>query len=677
IEITLDNQNLKINLIENPIIENIIFTGVKNKGIIKRLEESTALKSRMSFNEAALNNDINLINNFLKVSGYYFAKIKPIVTENNALNSVSLEFNIDLGEKAKIKNIAFIGNKKIKDKKLLEIIATEEHKFWKFVSNKVYLNQSIIDLDKRLLENYYKNLGYYNVSINNTFAELDSEGFFKLTYNIDAGEKFFFNNFKLELPDDYNLNDFNELENIFSKLKNKVYSINDLNMILNEIEKITSLELYDFIDAEILEDVVENNRINFTFNIKSSEIFYVEKINIFGNFQTIEEVLRNKLLVDEGDPLNNLLFNKSIDNLKALRIFKNVNATIKDGSNPNLKIIDINVEEQPTGEISLAAGIGTSGGSIGGGIIEKNFLGKGINLNTNIELTEDSVKGRFIYSKPNFAYTDNTLFTSLEATTADFLTQYGYKASKNSISIGTEFEQYQNLFYAPSLELSFEDIETNSTASQQLNKQEGSYTDLNFNYSLNYDLRDSKYQPKSGNQTSFFQELPIFSDNNEISNTFIFTQYKTLSQSSEMIGRGSFYFKSVNSTDGSDVRISKRAFLPQNRLRGFERGKVGPIDNNDYIGGNYLTALNFSTNIPEIFPTIENLDFSYFVDIANVWGVDYSDNINDSNKIRSSTGIGLDLLTPVGPLSFSLATPITKKSTDKTETFRFNLGTTF
>ena len=144
-----------------------------------------------------------------------------------------------------------------------------------------------------------------------------------------------------------------------------------------------------------------------------------------------------------------------------------------------------------------------------------------------------------------------------------------------------------------------------------------------------------------------------------------------------MVGKASFYFKSVNSFNDKDVRISKRAFVPYHRLRGFEKGKIGPIENSDYIGGNYIYTVNLSTNLPQILTTVENLDFSYFIDAANVWGVDYDSTINDSNKIRSSTGFGMDILTPVGPLSLSYSIPITKESTDKTENFRFNIGTTF
>jgi outer membrane protein insertion porin family len=144
-----------------------------------------------------------------------------------------------------------------------------------------------------------------------------------------------------------------------------------------------------------------------------------------------------------------------------------------------------------------------------------------------------------------------------------------------------------------------------------------------------------------------------------------------------MIGKVSFYSKAVNSMSGKDVRISKRAYIPSNKLRGFESGKVGPIDNSDFIGGNYVTTLNLSTTLPQILPSFENTDFSFFIDAANIWGVDHSSTAKEHNTIRSSVGVGVDFLTPVGPLSFSLSQPISKASSDKTETFRFNLGTSF
>jgi outer membrane protein insertion porin family len=677
VKLSFDNGLLKIVLIENPIIEDIEVIGIRNKSFLENIYENMVLKNRMSFSKEQLNEDLTRIKNTLKANGYYFAKIDSSINENDQLNSVRLKIDIDKGEKARIKEIVFIGDKKIKDKKLLEVIASEEHKFWKFVSNKVYLNESLINLDKRLLKNYYLNQGFYKVEILNSFAELRDENSFKIVFNVNSGEKYSFNDFSLSLPEDYDENDFKKVKKIFKKLKDKKYSINSINQILDEIDNIASSRLYDFIDARVEEKIVDKNKINFNFTVEDSNKYYVERINILGNFQTIEEVIRNRLIVDEGDPYNKLLFNKSIDKLKSSGLFKIVDSKINPGSESSLKIIDLIVEEQPTGEISLGAGVGTGGSTIGGGITEKNFLGKGINLNTNLEISESTVKGQFIYSKPNFAYTDNTLFASVKSIIDDNLDDFGYKNTNTGFSVGTSYEQYENLFFSPELDLSFENLETNSSASTNLKKQKGNYEDLYFNYGLDYDLRNSSYKSSAGNKTSFYQQLPMYSDNNEITNTFNFTQYKTLNKSSNLIGKASLYFKAVNSLDGSDVRISKRAQIPYSKLRGFEKGKIGPVENNDYIGGNYVSALNLSTNLPGLFQTVENMDFSYFVDIGNVWGVDYDSSLDASDTIRSSTGIALDLITPVGPLSFSLTQPITKKSTDKTESFRFNLGTTF
>ncbi len=677
VEISYTNKKLFIKVLENPIIEEMEIIGIKNKTFLEFITKKMKLSERSSFNDFDLKNDLRTINEILKINGYYFSDVNVSFDKNTDLNSLKLKIEIDLGEKAKVKNISFIGNKVFKDKKLVEVIATEEHKFWKFVSKNVYLNKSLIDLDKRLLTNYYKNRGYYEVRILDNYVELDKKNLsFNLVYNIDAGSKFTINELSLTLPDDYEKQDFNNILKTFEDNKNEVYSLEFINQILDDIENIASSKSYDFIDLKVVEKKIDNNKLNFDFVISDSKKFYIEKIDISGNYTTIEEVIRNRLIIDEGDPLNNLLFNKSINEIRSLGFFKSVKSKIADGSNENLKIVDIIVEEQPTGEISIAAGVGTNGLQSGGQLNEKNFLGKGINLNTELQLTEESVKGQIVYSRPNFAYTDNTLFTSLRSINNDYFSLYGYETKEIGLSIGTSYEQFENIFFSPEIDLTLEELATNNNASANIKKQAGDYTDLYFNYGLTTDLRDSSFNPKKGHLINFEQGLPVLSDNNEISNTFIYTKYKELNKNSEMVGRASLFMQAKNTIDSSDVRISKRAVVPYNRLRGFEKGKVGPVDNDDYIGGNYVSTLNLSTNLPGVLPTVENLDFNYFIDVANIWGVDYDSSL-DKSKIRSSTGIGLNMLTPIGPLSFSISQPITKASSDKTETFRFNLGTTF
>ena len=670
-----DNQILYLNVEENPIIENLQIEGIKKQSLVEFLKDKMQLSEMKSFDQQLLSSDLDLINNILKTNGYYFTKISSSKSLNEELNTIDLKINIELGEKAKIKKIIFLGEKIFKDKRLKEVIASGEHKFWKFISRNVYINEELINLDKRLLTTYFKNNGYYNVKIENSFVEFDKNSNFNLIFNITPGKKYYFNDFKLKLPSNYDPDLFKSIVKKFPKFKGKKYSLLKVTELLDDIDKIALTKQYEFINASLTERI-KDDKIDFEINISESEKFYIEKININGNFNTLEEVVRNNLIVDEGDPFNEILFNRSINDIQSLGIFKKVETNIQKGSKDSFKIIDLNVEERPTGEISLTAGFGTAGETIGAGIRENNFLGKGVNLDTNFEITADSLKGKFVYAKPNFNYSDNTLFTSLESSTSDFLSQSGYKTSKLGFSLGTRFEQFQNVFLRPELDFLVEDLETSSKASNTIKKQEGSYTDLYFNYSINQDLRDKKFRTEDGYITTFAQELPIISDNSEFSNAFDISKYKKLSSRSDMVGKVSFFAKTITGLS-DDVRVSKRLHIPSYKLRGFEKGKVGPVDNNDFVGGNHITTLNMSATLPNIFEGLDNLDVGVFFDAANIWGIDYDSSLDDKSTIRSSTGVALNLMTPIGPLSFSFANALTKASSDKTESFRFNLGTQF
>ena len=675
INLSFENQTLFLKVEENPIIEKLEITGIKKQSLVEFIKGKLQLAEMKSFDQNLLSSDINLIYNILKTNGYYFAKISSSKNVDETLNTLNLKIDVELGEKAKIKKIVFLGEKIFKEKRLKEVIVSQEHKFWKFISRNVYINEELINLDKRLLTNYFKNNGYFNVKIENSFVEFDKDSNFNLIFNITPGKKYFFNNFSLNLPSNYDAKLFKNITKKFSKLKGDTYSLLKVNDFLDDINDIALSRQYEFINASI-DETIKGDRIDFDINISESDKFYVEKINVIGNYNTLEEVVRNNLIIDEGDPFNEILFNKSVNNIQSLGIFKKVKTDIKDGSNNSFKEIDINVEERPTGEISVTAGFGTTGETIGAGIKENNFLGKGIKLNTNFEITSESIKGQFIYAKPNFNYSDNTLFTSLKSSTSDFLTDSGYKTSEIGFSLGTKFEQFQNIFLSPEIDFLIEDLETTSDASNILKKQEGSYTDLYFNYSINQDLRDKKFRTENGYVTTFSQELPLVSDNSELSNAFEITNYRKLSSTSDMVGKVSFFGKTITGLK-DDVRISKRLTVPSYKLRGFQRGKVGPVDNNDYVGGNHVSSLNLSATLPTLVQGLDNLDVGVFFDAANVWGVDYDSSIDDKSTVRSSAGVALNLMTPIGPLSFSFANALSKASSDKTETFRFNLGTQF
>ena len=186
---------------------------------------------------------------------------------------------------------------------------------------------------------------------------------------------------------------------------------------------------------------------------------------------------------------------------------------------------------------------------------------------------------------------------------------------------------------------------------------------------------NQNFQPSSGSKSSFYQTIPIYSEDFSFTNTFNYAKYFSPNENAIISIR--FLGQAINSLSGDDVRISKRVYLPGKRLKGFEYGKIGPKDGADFIGGNYASAINFATTLPGLFSELENIDFSLFFDAGNVWGVDYNSALENNSKIRSSTGLAVDWLTPIGPLSFSFSQPITKASSDITENFRFDIGTTF
>ena len=673
VSVSLRDDTLIIEVIENPLIEKISFEGIKSTNIKRKISENLNLKSRSSYNKFLLKKDKEKIQSNLKELGYYFSKIDIFVNKFEG-NKVEVVFKIDLGSKSKIKKISFIGDKIFKDKKLKSIIISEEYKFWKFISGKKYLNENIIKIDERLLKNFYLNKGYYNVEINSSFAKAGYDSSFELIFNIKSNKKLFFNNLTLELPNDFNRENYSSINYLFKDLKGKPYSINKIEKILNEIDKISVSEQYESIKASVVE-TIDNEKLNLSFLILESDKKFIQKINIFGNNITREDVIRNQFEIDEGDPFNNILINKTINNIKNLNFFKSVNKEVVDSDNSKSKIININVEEKATGEISAGAGVGTSGGTISFGVKENNYLGKGISVLANASINKESMKGILSVDNPNYNNSDKSIYFTAQAIETDRLTISGYKTNKTGLSIGTKFE-YQNDFYLGIGNSNFyETIDTDSTASERQKTQKGNYWDSALNLNFDYDKRNQKFQTTEGFRSRYFIDIPLVSETYALSNTFNFTKYSELYE--DNVSALSIYLRSANSINNKEIKLSERIFLPSDKLRGFVRGKVGPKDGEDYIGGNYAASLNFSSTVPQILENSENIDFLFFIDVANVWGVDYFKGDDESNEIRSSLGIGIDWLTPIGPLSFTLAEPISKSNSDATESFRFNLGTTF
>ena len=671
VEIDLENENIIIKVIENPIIQTVNINGINENNIYDIIKDVTLKIEKYPFVENTINEQVKLLKNILKSFGYYFVELETKIFLNDN-NTIDLTYNFNLGEIAKIKKINFIGNKIFSDSTLRNIIISEEAKFWKFITKNKFLDQNRINTDVLRLKNFYKNRGFFDVNVKSTTAIITNENNFELIFNVNSGDKYYFNEIKIEDNQNIDIEAFEKFKDTFDKLKGDKYSQKIIDNLVDELNEFTLRNDFIFINTNFQQTIIDDNKINITFTFDDLEKQYVERINILGNFITDEKVIRNLLIVDEGDPYNEILFDKSIQNIKAQNIFKSVKFKSNNYDNNN-KIIDIEVEEKATGEIFAGAGTGTSGSSLTAGIKENNYLGLGIKLDTNFEITDDTLKGKFSVINPNYNNSDKSIKTSIESSTNDFMSSSGYKTSRAGLTVGTEFEQMNDLFINIELSNFYEDLETSSTATSIVKKQEGNYIENLISYTINYNKLDQNFQPSDGFINGFSQTFPLYSDDLSIENRFTSAGYHSINDN--IILSANFYLKTINSLE-DNVRISKRVYVPGRRLRGFESGKIGPKDGSQYIGGNYASSLNLNSTIPNILFENENVDLNFFIDFANVWEVDYNSSL-DSNKIRSATGLAVNWFSAIGPLTFSYAIPLSEEETDITEKFRFQIGTSF
>ena len=673
VSVKFENDIILIDVEEAPLIKDIKISGIKAEKFKKIIRESLILKPRGSFNNFYLSEEKKIIEFKLRSAGYYFSKIDPYI-EILDDNMVSIDYRIDLGEKSKIGKISFIGNKVFKDNRLRSIIVSEEYKFWKFISGKKFLKEELIELDKRLLKNFYLNKGYYNIEINASFAKLINKNEFELIFNINANKKIYFGDMKVILPDDFNEENYRDLKRLLADLKDEPYSLYSVDKILNKIDLITTSDEFKSSNAYAQEKII-SDKLNIDFVVEQGKTFYIERINILGNNVTREDVIRNQLEIDEGDPYNEILANKSENNLKNLNFFKSVKSTIVNGKNQNSKIINYELVEKPTGELTAGAGVGTDGGSFFFGVKENNYLGKGVAVDADITFSTDSIKGNYSITNPNFNNSDKSVFFNIKAEETDKLRDFGYKTNKTGFALGTSFEYLKDFNLGLSTSSFIEKMETDSSASARQKKQAGNYFDTFIKFNFDHDKRNQKFKTSDGFRSIYNINVPIISDTNTLTNKY---NYKIFNEFYENnITSFSISLASSNSITDDDVKLSERLFIPSRRLRGFETGKVGPKDGNDFIGGNYSATFNAQSNIPGIFQNFQNLDAVMFFDAGSLWGVDYDSSLDDGGKLRSSIGIGVDWFTVIGPLNFTLSEVITKEENDIKEAFRFNLGTTF
>jgi outer membrane protein insertion porin family len=675
VKISFNQDVLTINVSENPIVNFFYINGVKDSDL-DQVNKIITLKENSIFSSSKLKKDIEATREFLNASGYYQASITPevIKIDNNQINLI---INIDKKEISKIKNIYFIGNKYFSNSQLLDVITSTEDGWWKIFSSSA-LSEQRIEYDKQLLKDFYKSKSFYDAQIESAFASIDKNNKFTLTYSINSGKKYKFGDYDIKVSGlVLKEEDINEVKNISNKLlKNEFYSPLTINKINKQITDFLETKRYGNFEINIQDLKAADDKINIIVQLNEGQKSIVNKINIKGNTITEEKVIRDNLIISEGDQLNSSKVKKSIDNVKSKQLFSKVDYKIEDSEKKNFKDLNLFVKEQPTGSISAGVGYGSNGGLFEASINERNFLGQGINLNFTGRLSSDEIKGELSYVDPNYLNSNKELAASLFSVVDDYENS-GYQNKSAGTRFATKYEIYEDIFFRPNLGVQFDRLEVTGNASSLLRSRQGDFTTTSLGYNFLYDQRDSKFNPTSGSIIYFDQNIAtFFSDIPTIQTGVGATFYKEL-LSDKFIGSAKAKLANVVAFNDKDVKLSDRIFSSTSDLRGFEQRGVGPVDSGDHIGGNNLATLSLKSTFPNPIPENLRATTFLFLDMGNVWGADYSSLISDSSKLRTSTGIALDLVSPIGPLSFTYSIPLSKATTDKEQNFLFNIGSSF
>lgn len=673
INIDFENNSLKIFVEENPLVDYFIIEGLDNDNYLKDIEKRTILKSNSIYSLSSLNKDILTIKNYFSSIGFFNSDVDYTVKkiENNRVN---VFIKIFLNNKFSIKNIYFIGDKKYSSSKLIDVISSRQYSLFRFFSSSAVPSTDKLNYDVFLLKNFYLSEGYYDVQINDaSLSILDKENV-DVIFSINAGNRYKIDSYLISGDLTFlKSNEIFEINKIIQKYINSYYSnkkTKELNDKLNDY--IYSLNIVPDISYSISKKT--ENSLLLTFNIKENiDKQIIKNITIIGNDLTEERVVRNALFFVEGDVFSENKLNKSKDLIQSLGIFKNVNFN-KVSNNPNSVDIEISLVEMPTGEVSTGFGIGSSSANITFNLKENNFLGKGISTNINMTLGTEQIIGSFNYVDPDIANTGKTFKNSIFALKNDYK-NIGYNNNIIGDTISLKHEFLEDMYLENGFSVSYDKINVDDGASSVVATQEGNYFTSKFFYSLSQDKRNSKFMPTAGHVVSFGQELAIPpSDIPFISNGVSGTFYKLLSE--DYVGTIKYRVKTINSINEKSLKLSDRLYLGQDELRGFAYRQIGPKISGDYIGGNYIFSTTIGTTVPNGIPDSWKAMSNIFIDVANIWGSDIDQTYN-SSKIRSSAGVGLTWLSPIGPVSMSYAIPLSKDVNDEIRNFNFNIGSAF
>ena len=667
---------LQIIVSEHPIINEVSFTGndlLDNE----QLNDIVMISPRDTLNLDKINEAVDKIRTEYQKIGRYLAEVKPQKVKLGE-GRVNLNFVINEGSLLTVKNINFVGNQNFSNNELKSIISTKEDAWYKLFGSNKFVPERL-EYDKKKLKEFYNQRGYIDFKVEIARGDLlpDISGF-NLNFIVKEGKRYTVNDLVIESS---LINDKKKkilLKEIYLK-KEEYFNSRALDASIKFL--VEEFELLGFNFIRVFPKIKKDkNLVNILFSIKEGSEKYINKITIIGNTRTNDNVIRRELSLLEGDPFNKSKLTTSISALRRLGYFQSVNYRLDEIAS-NLIDIILDVKETNTGSVSFGVGYSSlNNTSFSFGLNEKNFLGEGKKVRLQADLSEKKSTYNIGVTEPYFLDRHLSLYGDIfnqetENKKGDI------KSSSSGFGFGIGFTN-ESLTQSFKYKLSTSETTTSSTstAASETGEEGIEIITSSITHSISKDTRDSYFNPTSGYNWKFSNTVAGIGGDA--------TFYKSILNSRIYYpidyGDYVFGFKSgagfITAIDDK-ITSSNRFFLGGKKLRGFDNGGLGPRDtgNNQAVGGNNYYNFSFELKSNKFMPEDTGLEWLLFSDIGSIWGTDYETNVKGFDDIepRITSGFGLAMVTPVGPLQMIWGFPVQSQDYDIEENFQFSIGTSF
>lgn len=680
VQVSEANGVVTVRVVENPIINEVAFEG-NDELEDEKLQGEIQARARQVFTRASVQNDVSRLYDIYQRNGRFSADIQPKIIKLDQ-NRVNLVFEISEGPLTEIETIRFIGNERFDDDSLRSVIASKEARWYSVLSSNDRFDGDRLAFDQELLRQFYLKEGYADFRIVSSSSELSQDKTkFYITMQVEEGARYKVGDIRVnsqirnldpqELMPDVTLKtgDWYDAERIKTSIDGMTRKLGDMQ--------------YAFVN--VVPDVNRNRdseTIDLIFNINETPRVFVERINVDGNVRTLDKVVRRQIELVEGDPFNRTLLGKSEQKIKDLGYFSKVDVKTLPGTTPDKTIVDVTVEEQSTGEVSLGAGFSTADGPLADfHIKERNLLGKGQNLGFSATIAGARTEFDISFTEPYFLDRDLAAGFDLFHTTKDQQDESSFDQQRTGAGLRMAYPLSQNLRQTLKYRIENNEIENvDSDASRYVQDQEGKRMTSAISQRLDYSDLDSKIFPTDGHTA------------------WLDTEFAGLGGDAEYllgkVGVGYYYpvadkwvLSSILETGiiasygDTDVKINERFFLGGTNLRGFEKAGVGPRDlaTDDSLGGNQFYRGTIELKFPVGLPDDLGVAGHAFSDAGSLFGIDDTSTTSlvDESSLRLSAGLGLSWRSPMGPVRIDLSKPILKEDYDIEQVFRFSFGTQF